>query len=596
MTLPELLAQYEARIRELQIGLEHARYHGGMATAALVLALLLSAVLMFRAVQQQVSFLWPSISLPLVTAAARRMHVQRRSSVRLARLRRFYDRSLQRLHGNWAGTGIGIEFDDPDHIYARDLNLFGEASLFELLCTARTGIGRWGLAQYLLTPPCTTESLSRQDAVRELSGNLNLRERLAVLGKFDFSEAGRETFIQWLDSPPLVPRFGLRISALATSFSVAILFLGSVAGLIPWHIALVSLAPLFVFQAIVGLVYQGRVRKMLDWLLPIALEIRLLREGLHVMSEQSFQSGKLRRLTEIVGNGSATVRKLERLLNALLERNKEMFYHPSLALLLATQICWAVERWRARHGAELRVWLEAWAEFEALNALANYAFENGNNAYPEFAMHAGSALFEADGLGHPLIPSHMCIPNDLRLNAQSRFYLISGSNMSGKSTLLRAIGLNAVLANAGAPVRAGMLRLSELSVGASLSIVDSLQNGKSKFMAEVDRLRRILAIDRKVPVLFLIDEIFAGTNSRDRRIAAEAVVRALISRGAIGALSTHDLALSEIADAADLGGINVHTGSRDGSDPMDFDYRLKAGVTRESNALAIARMAGVPIL
>ena len=168
--------------------------------------------------------------------------------------------------------------------------------------------------------------------------------------------------------------------------------------------------------------------------------------------------------------------------------------------------------------------------------------------------------------------------------------------MSGKSTLLRAIGLNAVLAFAGAPVRAGALRLSRLSVGASLSVADSLLNGKSKFMAEVDRLRQILeAASADAPVLFLVDEIFAGTNSRDRRVATEAVVRTLLERGSIGALSTHDLALTEIAEAPELGGVNVHTGSRGGGDPMDFDYRLKPGITDETNALAIARLAGVPV-
>jgi DNA mismatch repair ATPase MutS len=168
--------------------------------------------------------------------------------------------------------------------------------------------------------------------------------------------------------------------------------------------------------------------------------------------------------------------------------------------------------------------------------------------------------------------------------------------MSGKSTFLRAIGLNAVLAFAGAPVRAHALRLSGLSIVASMSLVDSLLNGKSKFMAEVDRLRQAIesaAQDR--PVLFLVDEIFSGTNSRDRRIAAESVVRTLVNRGAIGALSTHDLALTEIASTEGMCGVNVHMGSRDERDPMDFDYRLKPGITQEANALAIARMAGVPV-
>jgi DNA mismatch repair ATPase MutS len=165
--------------------------------------------------------------------------------------------------------------------------------------------------------------------------------------------------------------------------------------------------------------------------------------------------------------------------------------------------------------------------------------------------------------------------------------------MSGKSTLLRAMGLNAVLAFAGAPVRARALRLSLLSVCPSLGVVDSLLDGKSKFLAEVERLRRALELARDTrPVLFLIDEIFGGTNSRDRRVAAEAVARTLLERGAIGAISTHDLALTEIAGDLTLCGANVHMGSREGGGPMDFDYLLKPGVTTETNALAIARMAG----
>ncbi len=168
--------------------------------------------------------------------------------------------------------------------------------------------------------------------------------------------------------------------------------------------------------------------------------------------------------------------------------------------------------------------------------------------------------------------------------------------MSGKSTLLRSARLNAVLAYAGAPVRARFLRLARMSVCASLSVNDSLLNGKSKFLAEVERLRNMIdSANAAPPVLFLIDEILSGTNSRDRHVAAGAVVRTLIERGAIGAVSTHDLALAEIAEANGIGGMNVHMGSREGGGPLDFDYVLKPGVTTETNALAIARMAGVPI-
>jgi len=253
----------------------------------------------------------------------------------------------------------------------------------------------------------------------------------------------------------------------------------------------------------------------------------------------------------------------------------------------------AIENWRIEHRIALRIWLDTWAEFEALSALANYAYENPENTFPEFS--AEEAKFEAVALGHPLLSSESCVRNDIQLNRECRFYVVSGSNMSGKSTLLRAIGLNAVLAFAGAPVRAQALRLTPLSVFASLSIVDSLLNGTSRFLAEVERMRQTLEAAAGASVLFLVDEIFSGTNSRDRRVAAEAVVRTLVNRGAIGALSTHDLALSEIADLEELHGTNVHTGSRDSGEPMDFDYLLKPGVTKEANALAIARMAGVPV-
>jgi DNA mismatch repair ATPase MutS len=187
------------------------------------------------------------------------------------------------------------------------------------------------------------------------------------------------------------------------------------------------------------------------------------------------------------------------------------------------------------------------------------------------------------------------VRSDVELNRASRFYIVSGSNMAGKSTLLRAIGLNAILAMAGAPVRARTLRMSRLSVCASIAVVDSLLSGKSKFLSEIDRLRQAIEVSDSEQVLFLVDEILSGTNSGDRRVAVEAVVRTLVGRGAIGAISTHDLALTEIADDAALGGANVHMGSSGKGDPMDFDYLLKPGVTRETNALAIARMAGVPV-
>ena len=270
----------------------------------------------------------------------------------------------------------------------------------------------------------------------------------------------------------------------------------------------------------------------MDSLRSISTELGVFRRGLQLMERQAFKSPKLAGVVERVkrDGGARKVRRLERLARALEERGKEGFYAPSLLFMFATQVCMAVDAWRGRNGAALPVWLDAWAEFEALNALGCYAHENPEHAYPCFT---DGATFEGEALGHPLLPADACVRNDVRLDASQRCYLVSGSNMAGKSTLLRAIGVNAVLAQTGAPVRARSLRLSPLALCASISVGDSLLHGTSKFLAEVERMRRTIEhAGGPRPVLFLIDEIFSGTNSRDRRAVAGAVLDELMARGA----------------------------------------------------------------
>lgn len=365
-------------------------------------------------------------------------------------------------------------------------------------------------------------------------------------------------------------------------------------GLVSWSSLGASIAPLIAFHSIVGLIYRHRVNRTLECLRSLHGETQVVRAGLRLLEQQRFKSAKLCGLKQQARNSAAAIRQLDVLIRAMEIRTKDAwFYAPSLTLAAGTQLCMAAERWRQKHSARLKIWFRAWAEFEALNCLACYSYENPGNSFPVFS---DEPCLQAEDLGHPLLPDNSCVRNDVELNATTPFYVISGSNMSGKSTLLRSIGLNAVLAYAGAPVRARTLRLSRSSIVASLGVMDSLMSGKSKFLAELDRLRCAIgsAVPRR-PVLFLIDEILGGTNSRDRRVAAEAIVRTLIKQRAIGAFSTHDLALTEIATADGLRGVNVHMGSRSARDPMDFDYRLKPGITSERSALALARLAGVPI-
>lgn len=590
MTLPEILAHYEGRVAELQAAIAQLRWPHAFAATLLAIAGALFLALSLYAIRGQLSFLWTPLPIPLAAVSLRRLQRARQSQSRLWRLKRFYDCAIERINGNWARSAFkGEEFSDPNHVYAADLNVLGEGSLFQLLCTTRTSLGRRGLANYLLATPSLEETLLRQQAVRELRENTAVRERVATLGEYEFLESHHDTFQEWLNSPRLSYPGVLPVIAAVTSALVVGIVAGGLLGLIPWINVVTWISPLIVFHAAVGLHFRSRVNRIAERVRPIAFETAILRDGLQLLEQERFQSAKLRHISQQVRSGSRSIRKLERLLHLLELRNKELFYGPSLALLGGTQLSMAIERWRGKHGQALPSWLEAWAEFEALNALASYGYENPDNTFPEFSGNA--ACFQARDLGHPLLPQAACVTNDIDLDREAPFYIVSGSNMSGKSTLLRAIGLNAVLAFAGAPVRAHNLRLSGLSIFASLSLVDSLLNGKSKFLAEVERLRQAIqsAVPNR-PVLFLVDEIFSGTNSRDRRVAAEAVVRTLVNQGAIGVLSTHDLALTEMA-----GAVNVHMGSRMDGDPMDFDYRLKPGVTTESNALAIARLAGVPV-
>lgn len=275
-------------------------------------------------------------------------------------------------------------------------------------------------------------------------------------------------------------------------------------------------------------------------------------------------------------------------------RTNDVLYSFSLWFSVGTQLALAIERWRKLYGKDLGRWLDAWAEFEALNALACYAHEHPEHVFPEFV--EGATVFEAQALGHPLLPSHACVGNDVRLNSARPFYLVTGSNMAGKSTWLRALGVNAVLAAAGAPVRATQARISLFTVCPSIGVGDSLSDGKSKFLAEIERLQETTrSAQRRGPVLFLIDEILSGTNSSDRKTIAVALVHVLVDSGAVGVVSTHDHSLIDIADIAGFGGTNVHMASRNPDDPLDFDFRIKPGPAQQSNALAISRMIGIAI-
>jgi hypothetical protein len=327
-------------------------------------------------------------------------------------------------------------------------------------------------------------------------------------------------------------------------------------------------------------------------------DLGLLSSLLARLESERFGSERLKQLSgELESHhvpGSRAIRRLETIVDFIHSSDNLLVRVLNLPLLYSLQVAFAAEAWRREHGQAVRRWLKAIGEIEALLALANYSYEHPEDIFPEFTVEG--PRFIAEDLGHPLIPAATCVSNNLSLDAETRVLFISGSNMSGKSTLLRAVGANVVLAMAGGPVRARRLQLAAVQVGASVRINDSLQEGSSRFQAEITRLRQIfdLAV-RGMPVLFLLDELLQGTNSKDRRIGAEGILRALVERNDIGLVTTHDLALTEIADALPGKLKNVHFQEEIEQGVMRFDYRLRPGVVEKSNGLELMRLMGLDV-
>jgi hypothetical protein len=524
-----------------------------------------------------------------------------RSQRRLREIRcleEYYGRGIARLTLDWEPLDEGLDFRDTDHFYAADLDLFGRGSLFQLLCSARTHAGRETLAGWMKIPASPEEVLARREAVAELVGRQDLRERVASAGKSAVSDCRPETFRNWLAevaapfprwAPPAAMVLALAALALPVVYWTHTLALEEF-----WRLA----AAVAVLQLLLVRLVAGRVRPVLESLGLPSVELPILRELLEIVERQNFSSPRLAalagRLRQGSGSAAASMRRLGRLVSLLDWRDNPMFTLASYCLLWATQFAMAIDRWRGRHGRELIAWLQVLGEFEALISLSAYACEHPHDVLPELLPGSPGAApeFDAEGLGHPMLDENTCVRNHVQLGGGARFLIVSGSNMSGKSTFLRAMGLNAVLAWMGAPVRCAKLRVSPMAIGAAVRLQDSLVDGRSHFFAEMQRLRRMIDAAREGPLLFLADEIMSGTNSHDRRIAAEWVVRALLLGSAIGAITTHDLALTEIA-AGGLPGHNVHFEDTGERGELHFDYVLRPGVLTRSNALNIAHLLGI---
>ncbi|MGH9495909.1 MAG: MutS-related protein [Candidatus Sulfotelmatobacter sp.] len=585
--------EYKRRLGDRERRIAHCEtIHIRLGNIRLALALLLVVIAFLAFKTRSISAWW--LCAPAAAFAGVAVYHSRILQVRelAERAARYYMRGLARIEDRWSGTGeTGERFSDPHHVYAVDLDLFGQNSLFQLLSAARMRMGEETLAKWLLAPSPVEAVRERHACVSELRNQLDLREDVAVLGDGIKVGVHPQDLLNWAEAPnrmkPLWFRW-LAVSLAALAVLAAIVWA-------VWG----TLTPLLVMIAIEA-VPAYRMRKLVDEVLHGAehafRDLDLLSGVLARIEAHVFQSPRLQALQRELSSsaipGSQAIAKLRSLVELTKSRHNTMVRIIDVPLMYSVQVAFAAERWRQAHGRALRAWITAIGEIEAILSLAAYSFEHPGDPFPEFA--DGTAVFEGDALGHPLVASTACVRNSVSIAGATRILLVSGSNMSGKSTLLRSVGINVVLAMAGAPVRAGRLRLTPLQVGASIRVNDSLQEGSSRFYAEITRLRQIFDLAGKDPaLLFLLDELLQGTNSKDRRIGAEGIVRALVARGAIGLVSTHDLALTDIGGDGHLR--NVHFQDELANGRISFDYTLRDGVVTRSNGLELMRSIGLDV-
>lgn len=517
------------------------------------------------------------------------------------------EEGLARLAGKFAhDPRPGEPVPEDEHPYAGDLDIVGKGSLLQSLDTTRTRDGRALLARWLLEPADAAEVATRQACARDLAPRVELREALAVEGALVAEEPPTlEPLLKWMrEGSGFAPSLGLRVLSLGLPASMlGLLIFG---GALP--IPRATWIAILLLQLAVSARYARFVAPAIAAAADHQAGLARFARMFSLLEHSQLDAEPLRQLRDSVASAPASteIARLGRIVGFVEARRNEVF-----RLFIGPALMWdlncgiSLEHWRARAGRRFDEHLAALARFEALCALSARAFERPTDAWPEVVDE--DVTFHASALGHPLIAFDKAVRNGVTFaegaDAAGFVLLITGSNMSGKSTLLRAVGANVVLALAGAPVRATSMRTASFSVWTSMRVRDSLSAGVSHFFAELRRLKAVSdAADQASqarPVLFLLDEILHGTNSRERHLGAQAIVRRLSTRRACGAISTHDLSLASLEQELPGKVRNVHFREQvekvDGVETMTFDYRLREGVVTSSNALRLMRIVGLDV-
>lgn len=509
----------------------------------------------------------------------------------------FCERGLARIEDRWSGTGAtGDRFRDANHIFADDLDILGRGGLFELLSLAQTPMGEQRLANWLMAPGTIEEIRERQSIVADLREKLDLREKTSMLGAGLVGTLDARALASWAEGSPKLAHVFLGVIAVGLALlQIAATVVWAVdARYLPFVVVLMANTAVYSWLRKKADVAISSVDANEDGLLIFSKILKQIEDG-------QFAAEKLCRFQEELRSGreaaSRITKKLAHIVNWIDARDSLLMKVIDLPLLYTIQVGLAADSWRKRNGSRMQFLIDAVAEFEALLSLSAYAYEHPDDCFPEFTEHGKARAFlEGEELGHPLIPAAKCVRNSVQLGEGARVMLVSGSNMSGKSTLLRTVGINVVLAMAGAPVRARAMRLCPMALGTRIRSTDSLQEGRSNFYTEILRIRQVAALSEKNgPLLFLFDELLEGTNSHDRQIGSEALLRALLERNAVGMVTTHDLALTRIQATLDGNVRNVHFEDQIVNGEMSFDYKLREGIVPKSNALDLMRWIGLKV-
>jgi hypothetical protein len=502
----------------------------------------------------------------------------------------------------------GVEFVRVDHPYAADLDVFGPGSLFQLMSVAHTPQGKRTLAAFLGSATSLEAIAERQAAARALAPELELRQELEALSLGTARApheqvAGKksnvrdlEALLEWAESEPRLSKKPLLVwgARLLPPLLFAGLFASMLFDLSPFLWGVPLLAQMLLTGQAAG--EAGRVFNIVS---ATQGAFTRFKPTFARLESTSFASPLLLALKNTLISGgrpaSAQMRRFERALGWFELRHNGMVY-PLVTLFTLWDIhsVVALERWQSETGKSLRSWFEALGQWEALSSLAGLAYDNPEFTFPEVV--AEPVQFDARGLGHPLISPDVRVSNDVALTGPGQALLVTGSNMSGKSTLLRAMGVGAVMALAGAPVCAEQLRIGLFSVHTSMRISDSLSAGVSHFYAELKKLHSTLvASGAGQPVFFLLDEILHGTNSEERQIGARWILAELIRAGSLGAVSTHDLGLCQLPQPLSTHVQSVHFRESVQDGKMTFDYRLRRGPVTGGNALRLMRSLGLDV-